>query len=336
MSDILNKYKNDGYVIINCHQESIIESIEKKFEKLIQSGDYNTNAKIYSYNDKPRIVDAYKKIDEIVSFSKNKILSDFLKNFYGSKPLPFSNILFKFGSEQPLHSDYIHHGTYPELLLCGTWTAMEDIQKDSGELMVVPKSHKFDIFRYSKFGCKKPKSLDEIKKNYSIYEDWVKDLINKNNLEVKKMNAVTTWYFKADQKVNSIVRSKPLLFVDGKKSGPLTNAVVLTNAAPSYAPTGQVLVAASAISPNENAELIEVKKHLAVLFGVLTDDWELIKKYEIKEALPAMNPPYSLINSNQISNDLFVAGDHRATSSIQGALISGTNAATLVKVSLGL
>ena len=124
--------------------------------------------------------------------------------------------------------------------------------------------------------------------------------------------------------------------MDGKKSGPLTNAVVLTNAAPSYAPTGQVLVAASAISPNENAELIEVKKHLAVLFGVPTDDWELIKKYEIKEALPAMNPPYSLINSNQISNDLFVAGDHRATSSIQGALISGTNAATLVKVSLGL
>lgn len=156
------------------------------------------------------------------------------------------------------------------------------------------------------------------------------------NLEVKKMNAVTTWYFKADPKVNSIVKSKPLLFVDGKKSSPLTNAVVLTNAAPSYAPTGQVLVAASAISPNENAELIEVKKHLAVLFGVPTDKWELIKKYEIKEALPAMNPPYSLINSNQISNDLFVAGDHRATSSIQGALISGTNAATLVKVSLGL
>jgi hypothetical protein len=49
-----------------------------------------------------------------------------------------------------------------------------------------------------------------------------------------------------------------------------------------------------------------------------------------------MNPPFSLINSNQINNDLFVAGDHRVTSSIQGALLSGTNTATLVKVSLGL
>jgi ectoine hydroxylase-related dioxygenase (phytanoyl-CoA dioxygenase family) len=64
---------------------------------------------------------------------------------------------------------------------------MEDIQKDSGELVLVPKSHKFDIFKYSKFGCTKPKSLDEIKKNYSIYEDWVKDLIKRNGLEVKKI-----------------------------------------------------------------------------------------------------------------------------------------------------
>ena len=156
------------------------------------------------------------------------------------------------------------------------------------------------------------------------------------NLEPKNMHSVTTWYFKADKSVNFIVKKKPILFVDAQKSGPLTNAVVLTNAAPSYAPNGEVLVSASAISPNENADLDSVKKHLAHLFDVNTDSWQLIKEYKIKEALPAMNPPFSLVNSNQINNDLFVAGDHRATSSIQGALLSGTNTATLVKVSLGL
>jgi len=155
-------------------------------------------------------------------------------------------------------------------------------------------------------------------------------------LEPKNMHSVTTWYFKADKSVNFIAKKKPILFVDAQKSGPLTNAVVLTNAAPSYAPDGEVLVSASAISPNENADLDSVKKHLAHLFGVNTDSWQLIKEYKLKEALPAMNPPFSLVNSNQINNDLFVAGDHRATSSIQGALLSGTNTATLVKVSLGL
>jgi len=155
-------------------------------------------------------------------------------------------------------------------------------------------------------------------------------------LEPKKMHSVTTWYFKADKSINSIVKAKPILFVDAQKTGPLTNAVAITNAAPSYAPNGEVLVSASAISPNENADLLSVKKHLSHLFGVNTDSWQLIKEYKIKEALPAMIPPFSLVSSNQINNDLFVAGDHRVTSSIQGALLSGTNTATLVKVSLGL
>ena len=155
-------------------------------------------------------------------------------------------------------------------------------------------------------------------------------------LEPKKMHSVTTWYFKADKSINSIVKAKPILFVDAQKTGPLNNAVVITNAAPSYAPNGEVLVSASAISPNENADLLSVKKHLSHLFGVNTDSWQLIKEYKIKEALPAMIPPFSLVSSNQINNDLFVAGDHRVTSSIQGALLSGTNTATLVKVSLGL
>ena len=155
-------------------------------------------------------------------------------------------------------------------------------------------------------------------------------------LEPKKMHSVTTWYFKADKSINSIVKAKPILFVDAQKTGPLTNAVVITNAAPSYAPNGEVLVSASAISPNENADLLSVKKHLSHLFGVNTDSWQLIKEYKIKEALPAMIPPFSLVSSNQINNDLFIAGDHRVTSSIQGALLSGTNTATLVKVSLGL
>ena len=156
------------------------------------------------------------------------------------------------------------------------------------------------------------------------------------NLESKKMYSVTTWYFKADKSISSLLKAKPILFVDAQKTGPLTNAVVITNAAPSYAPHGEVLVSASAISPNENADLFSVKKHLSHLFGVNTDNWQLIKEYKIKEALPEMTPPFSLVSSNQISKDVFVAGDHRVTSSIQGALLSGTNTATLVKVSLGL
>ncbi|NBO78587.1 MAG: FAD-binding protein [Actinobacteria bacterium] len=156
------------------------------------------------------------------------------------------------------------------------------------------------------------------------------------NLPIKKMNSVSTWYFKANQEVANILKSLPILFVDADNSGPLTNAVVLTNASKSYAPQNEVLVSASSIYPFEQSSTEEIKNHCAKLFGVDTKDWELIKKYEIKDALPQMKPPFTLIDSNKVTENLFVCGDHRATSSINGAFLSGRNTATSVKVSLGL
>ena len=152
----------------------------------------------------------------------------------------------------------------------------------------------------------------------------------------KTMRGVSTWYFEADKEVESVVNSLPILFVDGQNKGPLTNAVVLSNAAKSYAPKDKVLVSASAIKPFEEASESEILHHLEKLFGVSTTNWNLIKKYEIKDALPAMLPPYSLIDSNKLNENLFIAGDHRATSSINGALLSGRNTAISVKVSLGI
>lgn len=188
MNEILKKFNADGFCIINTNQKELITIINRKFDEVIKSGNYNTNSKIYSYNDKPRIVDAYKLIPEIKDFAKSEQFRHVFNTLGFQDMLPFSNILFSYGSEQPLHSDYVHHGTLPELLLVGVWTALEDIQENSGELIVVPGSHKLDIFRYVDLGLKRPKSLPEIKKNYSKYEEYVKKIINENNLSVVKLH----------------------------------------------------------------------------------------------------------------------------------------------------
>ena len=85
-----------------------------------------------------------------------------------------------------MHSDYIHHGTIPEGFLCGAWTALEDIREGSGELVIVPGSHKIPYFKYSEYGLKKPISLADIKKNYSFYEIWLNNTINELRLSSQK------------------------------------------------------------------------------------------------------------------------------------------------------
>ena len=60
---------------------------------------------------------------------------------YESKPIAVSTINFK-RTEQPLHSDYMHFASKPDLYLAGCWIALEDINEKNGPLIVVPQSHK--------------------------------------------------------------------------------------------------------------------------------------------------------------------------------------------------
>lgn len=140
-------------------------------------------------------------------------------------------------------------------------------------------------------------------------------------------NGVATWYFSTSDGA-AITHGLPTLAVDGAHRGPILNAVAMSHASPTYAPAGKTLVAASTLELTSDAEFEhEMRTHLATILGVSTSDWELVGRYEIGHALPAMVPPFSVRKPVEVSPGLYVAGDHRDTSSIQGAMVSGRRAA---------
>lgn len=58
--------------------------------------------------------------------------------------------------------------------------------------------------------------------------------------------------------------------------------------------------------------------------------WRLIRRDDIPDALPAQPPPLRVTKPVRVRAGLYVAGDHRDTASIQGALVSGERAARAV------
>ncbi|MEY7971395.1 NAD(P)/FAD-dependent oxidoreductase [Saccharomonospora xinjiangensis] len=151
-------------------------------------------------------------------------------------------------------------------------------------------------------------------------------------IEPPAWHAVTTWYYR----VARPPCSAPTLALDGTGALPL-NSLVLSQAAPTYAPPGASLVQASVPGVADSAGDLEptVRERLAVLYDTDTRGWDLLATYPIEHALPALPPGTPLRRPVRVRRGRYVCGDHRDTPSIQGALVSGRRAAQAVLADLG-
>jgi len=177
------EFQELGYTILDLELDDILDTVNKKIDHKIEEQNIKKNPDFFHYNKSPRIVEAWKDIDEVKQLCQNLHVINFLKDFYDRDPLPFSTINFINSTEQPLHSDYIHFGSVPELFLTGVWIALEDIHPDSGPLVVIPKSHNLDIVDLDTLNLNVPKNNKHLKENYTIYEDYIDNLVDESGLE---------------------------------------------------------------------------------------------------------------------------------------------------------
>ena len=73
-----------------------------------------------------------------------------------------------------------------------------------------------------------------------------------------------------------------------------------------------------------------VSADLRAWFGRVVDSWELLRTDEISRAQPRYLPGEDLPARPELDSGVFVAGDHRANPSINGAFESGLTAARAV------
>jgi len=141
------------------------------------------------------------------------------------------------------------------------------------------------------------------------------------------MRGLTTFY----HLVNQPFTDSRMLHVDGDRRGPVVNSAVVSNIAPSYAGGRGTLVASTVLGVRKDAQTEQaVRAQLRLVYGHDPRRWQLVAAYPVADALPAMLPPLTLRQPVALGNGVFVAGDHRDTASIQGALVSGRRAADAV------
>jgi phytoene dehydrogenase-like protein len=151
------------------------------------------------------------------------------------------------------------------------------------------------------------------------------------------MRAQSCWWFATPVSPTSLKTAfvNPL----GPAGGPISHAMVVSNVAPRYAPSSQHLVAACSV-PVPGAEVgaeseDQVRTQLGNIFRTTTASWTLVTRQVSPAAWPVARPP--MLNGREVDlgDGVFVAGDHRDSPGIAGAIRSGRRAALAVRELLG-
>ncbi|MDG9716141.1 NAD(P)/FAD-dependent oxidoreductase [Streptomyces sp. DH24] len=125
------------------------------------------------------------------------------------------------------------------------------------------------------------------------------------------------------------------LVLDADRGGPVAHTAVVSRVDPSRAPAGRTLVTSAVLGAPPPDVDTAVRMHLARLYGTSTTGWETLAVRHTPEAVPAMGAPHDLCRPVRLLAGLYVCGDHRDTSTVQGALHSGHRASAAILTDLG-
>ncbi|MGW3151019.1 NAD(P)/FAD-dependent oxidoreductase [Streptomyces sp. NPDC001177] len=125
------------------------------------------------------------------------------------------------------------------------------------------------------------------------------------------------------------------LLLDADRGGPVAHTAMVSAVDPSRAPAGRALVSSTVLGTPPEGVDTAVRMHLSRLYGTSTRRWETLAVHHTAEAVPVMRPPHDLRRPVRLLAGLYVCGDHRDTSTVQGALHSAHRAAAAILADLG-
>ncbi|MEU9240503.1 NAD(P)/FAD-dependent oxidoreductase [Streptomyces sp. NPDC048385] len=152
-------------------------------------------------------------------------------------------------------------------------------------------------------------------------------------LRVPDFHRVTVVHHTTDEPATLTTGTSLLL--DADRGGPVSHTSVVSNIDPSRAPQGRALISSTLLGKPPSDVDTAVRMHLARLYGTSTRRWETLAVHHTPEAVPAMRPPHDLRRPVRLLAGLYVCGDHRDTSTVQGALHSAHRATAAILADIG-
>jgi protoporphyrinogen oxidase len=155
------------------------------------------------------------------------------------------------------------------------------------------------------------------------------------DLPKMRTHPVTCVYYETDKPPTT----EPLLILNGEGYGRINSVCVPSAIAKTYAPGAKSLVSVTVLGDPFETDAVadkELKSELSQWFRGDSASWRFLKMYRIAQAVPDQSPPAlnRAERAVKFRPGMYLCGDHRDNSTINGAMVSGRRAAEAVLLDL--
>ena len=145
------QFLDEGWFEIENHlDDGLINRLNAAMDHAAQTGDSG-----FTPGSSQRLQRMHIKYDsfwDVTTYQKTQSVIDTLMQ----TPSTACQVIgFINGTQQAPHQDAIHLSVFPQGYMCGAWVALEDVQPDSGELVIYPGSHRWDLVMMKDAGIDK-------------------------------------------------------------------------------------------------------------------------------------------------------------------------------------
>jgi hypothetical protein len=147
----LRQFVEEGFLVLPdvinaAHLKRLNAALDDAVEKKLEGYEWGVSQRLHNLHLQ------YPAIRELWL---HPTVSRTLRLIFGAPARPCQSLTYVFGSEQQYHQDTVHLTSFPAGRMCGVWSALEDVQPNSGELVVFPRSHRLPRVYMKDAGAKK-------------------------------------------------------------------------------------------------------------------------------------------------------------------------------------
>lgn len=179
----VQQWCRDGYLILKGFASAErVQAINDEIARMTTEGRLQ-----YNYT-RVKIMDAFHKSPLTRAVAEDADILELMRLLLSRPVRPFQTINFVYGSQQRMHSDFIHMTTEPKGYLAAAWLALEPITPDNGPILYIPGSHRLPYILLPDFDH--GGSRWRLGRNsYRAYEDRIARLVEEQGLQPQTLIA---------------------------------------------------------------------------------------------------------------------------------------------------